>query len=151
VTSPRGDHYSYAVYADPAMAASFEGRRFSGPIGKLIAEAQEAVIARFLAPIPGRTILDVGTGTGRAAIALARRGAILTGVDASKEMLAVARLRAAEQGADVTFVDGDAHGLAFGTQSFDAVVCLRVLMHTPDWRQSLGELCRVARHRVVFD
>ena len=24
-------------------------------------------------------------------------------------------------------------------------------MHTPDWRQSLGELCRVARHRVVFD
>jgi 2-polyprenyl-3-methyl-5-hydroxy-6-metoxy-1,4-benzoquinol methylase len=151
VTSPPGDHYSYAVYADPAMAASFEGRRFSGPIGKLIAEAQEAVIARFLAPIPGRTILDVGTGTGRAAIALARRGAILTGVDASKEMLAVARLRAAEQGADVTFVDGDAHGLAFGTQSFDAVVCLRVLMHTPDWRQSLGELCRVARHRVVFD
>ena len=97
VTAPRGDHYSYAVYADPAMAASFEGRRFSGPIGKLIADAQEAVIARFLAPIPGRTILDVGTGTGRAAIALARRGAIVTGVDASKEMLAVARLRAAEQ------------------------------------------------------
>ena len=31
------------------------------------------------------------------------------------------------------------------------MVCLRVLMHTPDWRQSLGELCRVARHRVVFD
>ena len=46
---------------------------------------------------------------------------------------------------------GDAHGLAFADQSFDAVVCLRVLMHTPDWRQSLGELCRVARHRVVFD
>src|SRR5204863_8748392 len=29
--------------------------------------------------------------------------------------------------------------------------CLRVLMHTPDWRASLGELCRVSADRVVFD
>jgi len=151
VSAPRSEHYSYAVYADPAMAASFEGRRFSGPIGQLIASSQEAVIARFLEPIGGRTVLDVGTGTGRAAIALARRGAVVTGVDASQEMLAVARTRAADQHAEVSFVHGDAHGLAFDDQSFDAVVCLRVLMHTPDWRQSLGELCRVARHRVVFD
>ncbi|MEO7272398.1 MAG: class I SAM-dependent methyltransferase, partial [Vicinamibacterales bacterium] len=151
MTTRRSDHYSYAVYADPAMAASFEGRRFSGPIGQLIAGSQEAVIARFLEPITGRTILDVGTGTGRAAIALARRGAVVTGVDASHEMLAVARTRAADQRAEVTFLHGDAHGLDFPDHSFDAVVCLRVLMHTPDWRQSLGELCRVARHRVVFD
>ena len=151
MSAPRSEHYSYAVYADPAMAASFEGRRFSGPIGQLIATSQEAVIARFLAPIGGRTILDVGTGTGRAAIALARRGAVVTGVDASMEMLAVARTRAADQHVDVSFIHGDAHGLAFDDGAFDAVVCLRVLMHTPDWRQSLGELCRVARHRVVFD
>ena len=151
MSAPRSDHYSYSVYADPAMAESFEGRRFSGPSGRLIADAQERVVAGFLAPVQGRSVLDVGTGTGRAAIALARRGAVVTGVDASKEMLAVARVRAAEQQAVVTFVTGDAHGLAFDDQSFDAVVCLRVLMHTPDWRQSLGELCRVARHRVVFD
>ena len=151
MSAPRSEHYSYAAYADPAMAASFEGRRFSGPIGQLIASSQEAVIARFLDPIGGRTILDVGTGTGRAAIALARRGAVVTGVDASQEMLAVARTRAADQHAKVSFVHGDAHGLAFDDRTFDAVVCLRVLMHTPDWRQSLGELCRVARQRVVFD
>jgi SAM-dependent methyltransferase len=151
VSAPRTDHYSYSVYADAAMAESFEGQRFSGPIGQLIAESQERVVAGFLAPVEGRTVLDVGTGTGRAAIALARRGAIVTGVDASNEMLAVARTRAAERQAAVTFVTGDAHGLAFDDRSFDAVVCLRVLMHTPGWRQSLGELCRVARHRVVFD
>jgi hypothetical protein len=51
----------------------------------------------------------------------------------------------------VTLVRGDAHGIAFPSQSFDSVVCLRVLMHTPDWRRSLGELCRVARRRVVLD
>ena len=144
-------HYSYEVYADPAMAERFDAMRFSGPIGRLIAETQEQQIAKFLAPLEGRRILDVGTGTGRAAIALAKRGAIVTGVDASAEMLDVAARRAKEALADVTFVRGDAHRLEFPDRAFDAVVCLRVLMHTPDWRASLGELCRVASQRVVFD
>jgi len=149
--APRTDHYSYRVYADPAMAESFDGLRFSGPIGQLIARTQEQVIAGFLDPVEGRTVLDVGTGTGRAAIALARRGAVVTGVDASTEMLAVASRRAHDAGVNVTFLSGDAHGLAFEDRSFDAVICLRVLMHTPDWRKSLAELCRVARDRVGFD
>ena len=144
-------HYSYEVYADPAMAERFDALRFSGPIGRLIAETQEQQIASFLAPLEGKRILDVGTGTGRAAIALAKRGALVTGVDASAEMLQVAARRAADAGAAVTFVRGDAHGLDFPDRSFDAVVCLRVLMHTPDWRASLRELCRVAVRSVVFD
>jgi ubiquinone/menaquinone biosynthesis C-methylase UbiE len=153
------EHYSYAVYADPAMAERFDALRFSGPIGRLIADTQERQIAAFLDPIAGLSVLDVGTGTGRAAIALAKRGAIVTGVDASAEMLAVAERRAREalvhrglgEGGAVTFMRGDAHALAFPDRSFDAVVCLRVLMHTPDWRASLRELCRVSRGRVVFD
>lgn len=151
MSRPRTDHYSYSVYADPAMAEGFDGLRFSGPIGEMLARTQEAVIAGFLDPLPGRTILDVGTGTGRAALALARRGARVTGVDASAEMLAVARRRAAETGVEVAFEQGDAHGLVYADRAFDAIVCLRVLMHTPDWRMSLAELCRVAAGRVVFD
>ena len=151
MTAPRADHYSYSVYADPAMAEAFEGQRFSGPIGRLIAASQEQVISRFLTPLEARSVLDVGTGAGRAAIALARRGAVVTGVDASNEMLAVARRQAANAQVAVTFQHGDAHRLAFGDRSFDAVICLRVLMHTPDWRHSLAELCRVARTSVVFD
>jgi ubiquinone/menaquinone biosynthesis C-methylase UbiE len=147
----RADHYSYSVYADPAMAEAFDAMRFSGPIGRLVAETQERVIASFLAPVAGQTILDVGTGTGRAAIALAARGARVTGVDASAEMLIVARRRAQEAGVDVAFAPGDAHQLGFPDRSFNAVICLRVLMHTPDWRQSLAELCRVAEQHVVFD
>jgi ubiquinone/menaquinone biosynthesis C-methylase UbiE len=144
-------HYSYTVYADPQMAASFETVRFGGPIGRLLADTQEDVIAGFLAPVAGTQVLDVGTGTGRAAIALARRGATVTGVDASAEMLAAAERRAAEACVEVVFQRGDAHALGFPPGAFDAVVCLRVLMHTPDWRRSLGELCRVARTRVVID
>lgn len=144
-------HYSYTVYADPAMAERFDALRFGGPIGSLIAETQENEMAAMLAPVEGSRLLDVGTGTGRAAIGLARRGADVTGVDASAEMLDVARRRANDANVRVTFVRGDAHHLDFPDRSFDAVVCLRVLMHTPDWRQSLAELCRVAKRRVVFD
>lgn len=151
MSDPAPDHYSYSMYADPAMAEAFEGMRFSGPIGRLIATSQERVIASFLDPVAGRTVLDVGTGTGRAAIALARRGAVVTGVDASAEMLTVARRTADAAKVSVTFAQDDAHRLNYPDASFDAVICLRVLMHTPDWRQSLGELCRVARTRVVFD
>jgi SAM-dependent methyltransferase len=149
--SPDHSHYSYSLYADAGMAESFEARRFSGPIGTLLADTQEAIIARYLAPVRGHSIVDVGTGTGRAAIALARRGASVLGIDASAEMLAVAARRAREAGATVTLVRGDVHNLGLADRSFDAAICLRVLMHTPIWRQSLAELCRVSRHRVVFD
>ena len=148
---PQPDHYSYAVYADSAMAERFDAMRFSGPIGRLLAETQEQRIAAFLEPVSGRRVLDVGTGTGRAAIALARRGAVVTGVDASAEMLQVAEGRARDAQVQVTFARGDVHDLDFPDRSFDAVVCLRVLMHTPDWRRSLRELCRVAAHRLVCD
>jgi len=133
------------------MAERFDAMRFSGPIGRLIADTQERQIAAFLAPVEGRRILDVGTGTGRAAIALAKRGGIVTAVDASAEMLEVAERRAREADTRIAFGRGDAHHLEFPDRAFDAVVCLRVLMHTPDWRRSLGELCRVSSGRVVFD
>jgi len=145
------DHYSYRVYADPAMADAFDALRFSGPIGTLLAETQDRVVAAFLGPVEGRAVLDVGTGTGRAALGLAQRGAVVTGVDASEEMLRVAKARAAEAGLPATFDVGDAHALRYPDRAFAAAVSLRVLMHTPDWRVCLRELCRVADDRVVFD
>ncbi len=148
---PERDHYSYRVYADPSMAEQFEAARFGGAIGQLLARSQEDVLFRFLGPLEGVAVLDVGTGTGRAALAVARKGAAVTGVDASPEMLRVAVERAAAAGVAVRFEVGDAHALAFPDRSFDAAVSLRVLMHTPDWRRCLGELCRVSRSRVVFD
>jgi ubiquinone/menaquinone biosynthesis C-methylase UbiE len=145
------DHYSYAAYADPAMARSFEERRFGGPIGEYVAGTQARVLANMVGRIQDRPILDVGTGTGRAALLMARGGAQVTAVDASEQMLEVARRRAAEEHAQIRFARGDAHALQFDDKEFDVVICLRVLMHAPDWRQCLGELCRVAERLVIFD
>src|SRR5262249_26037373 len=136
VSSPGSrDHYSYRLYADPATASRFDERRFGGPIGGLVAASQADAIARFAGPVQGRTILDVGTGTGRAALVMARAGGSVTGVDPSAEMLAVARRLAADAGLPVRFTLGDAHRLEFDDRAFDVVICLRVLMHAADWRR----------------
>lgn len=145
------DHYSYAVYADQATARTFDDRRFGGPIGELIAAEQARVLTAFVGDVRDRRVLDVGAGTGRAALLLARAGAVVTALDASEQMLAVARRRASDERARVTFALGDAHALDFPDRAFDAAVSLRVLMHAPEWRVCLAELCRVADRLVVFD
>jgi ubiquinone/menaquinone biosynthesis C-methylase UbiE len=117
----------------------------------MLLEAQQAILIDALQPGPGRTIADIGTGTGRAALALARTGADVIGIDASSEMLAVAARRANDEHLRVRFERGDAHALPLDDRSVDGAVCLRVLMHTPDWRRCLAELCRVSRSRLVFD
>jgi ubiquinone/menaquinone biosynthesis C-methylase UbiE len=144
-------HYSYAAYADPAMAQSFEERRFGGPIGAYVAATQARVLANMVGRVQDRPILDVGTGTGRAALLMARGGAEVTAVDASEQMLDVARRRAAEERARIRFQRGDAHALQFRDREFDVVICLRLLMHAPDWRRCLAELCRVAERIVIVD
>jgi 2-polyprenyl-3-methyl-5-hydroxy-6-metoxy-1,4-benzoquinol methylase len=149
---PSPDHYSYSAYADPAMARNFDNRRFSGPIGELVAKSQARVLANMIGRIKDRAVLDVGTGTGRAAFILALGGARVTAVDASEEMLAIARQRAAEQLlTTIKFQRGDAHNLEFADRSFDAVVSFRVLMHTPQWKRCVAELCRVAERLVIVD
>jgi len=152
-------HYSYQHYASTDVAEGFDALRFGGAIGRMLLETQEAILRDALSPGPGVSLADVGTGTGRAALALARMGADVIGIDASAEMLAVAARRASEAHArdrgaaagSVRFERGDAHALPLGDRSVDGAVCLRVLMHTPDWRRCLAELCRVSRSRVVFD
>jgi ubiquinone/menaquinone biosynthesis C-methylase UbiE len=153
-------HYSYTHYASKDVAAGFDRLRFSGPIGEYLLETQESLLLDAFTPLatgPGEGplagvhLLDVGTGTGRAAIGLARAGASVVGVDASSEMLEVARERAAAVNVPVTFDVGDAHALPFPANHFDGAVSLRVLMHTPDWSRCVGELCRVSRRRVVVD
>jgi 2-polyprenyl-3-methyl-5-hydroxy-6-metoxy-1,4-benzoquinol methylase len=151
VSAEDREHYSYTHYADPAVADGFDALRFGGPIGQLLLESQERLLLDALAPLAGRRVLDVGTGTGRAAIGLARAGASLAGVDASLEMTRVARQRAATAGVAINLGLADAHALPFGNASVDAAVCLRVIMHAVDWRRCIAELCRVSRWRVVVD
>ena len=95
------DHYSYTVYADPQTARTFDDRRFGGPIGELVAETQAAVDASAwpATSAAGRSWTSAPARAARPLL-LARAGAEVTGVDASEQMLAVARDRARAAGRD---------------------------------------------------
>ncbi|MBN1270196.1 MAG: methyltransferase domain-containing protein [Kiritimatiellae bacterium] len=72
---------------------------------------------------PGGSILDVGCGTGRHSVELAKRGCAVTGLDLSAQMLAQARQAAAAAGVEVNWVHCDATQFSFPGK-YDAVLCL---------------------------
>jgi ubiquinone/menaquinone biosynthesis C-methylase UbiE len=73
---------------------------------------------------PGHRVLDLGCGTGTLAIAIKRMhpSARVTGLDADRKILAIARKKAAHASLDVTFDLGDATVLPYSDGSFDRVV-----------------------------
>ena len=71
----------------------------------------------------GASLLDVGCGTGRHSIELARRGYHVTGIDLSSGMLAEAKKTAQAAGVVVTWIQSDAAQFSADHQ-FDAVICL---------------------------
>jgi len=70
----------------------------------------------------GQRVLDIGCGTGNAALAAARRGALATGVDQARGLLEVARSRAREADLDVEFLEGDAGDLRIAHGQFDVAL-----------------------------
>ncbi|MEW6381498.1 MAG: methyltransferase domain-containing protein [bacterium] len=72
---------------------------------------------------PGDSVLDVGCGTGRHSVELARRGYSVTGIDLSSGMLAQAKDKARAAGVQVEWIHADAARFSLGNR-FDAAICL---------------------------
>jgi demethylmenaquinone methyltransferase/2-methoxy-6-polyprenyl-1,4-benzoquinol methylase len=101
-----------------------------------------------LAAGPGERVLDVATGTGMVAFAIARSGCEVVGLDQSQEMLARARAKLAaepELAARVSFVRGEAERLPFPDGHFDALSFTYLLRYVDDPTATMVELARVVR------
>jgi ubiquinone/menaquinone biosynthesis C-methylase UbiE len=105
---------------------------------ELFDEARRAAV-RLLGSGPGRC-LDLGCGTGRAIPLLAEAGWTVTGVDVSRDQLAVAEQQAG--GLAEHLVCADAHHLPFEDDAFDAVIS--ILTHT-DLDDASAAFCEVRR------
>ncbi len=116
---------------------------------------EEAHVDQLLAQLSFSKVLDVGTGTGRHALKLARTGAHVTAVDQSAEMLAVARQAAQHEHLTIDFQRASLEdGLPFAAQQFDLVICALMLCHVPDLAQAVQEFARVLQpggHLLITD
>lgn len=92
----------------------------------------------------GERVLDIACGTGNTALMARARGAAVTGLDLTPELLAIARKRAVEAGyGDITWKEGDAENLPFPDGAFDVVVSSCGLMFAPDQQKAAREVARV--------
>lgn len=81
----------------------------------------------------GKKVLDVGCGGGILSESMARRGAIVTGIDMGEAPLGVARLHQLESGLEIDYRQSTAEALAEEMPgAFDVVTCLEMLEHVPD-------------------
>ncbi len=121
--------------------------------GRVISFGRDKAIREKLielaAPAPGEKVLDVGCGTGTLALAL--KSSVGTGgvhgIDASPEMIGVAREKAAKAGADIDFQVALIEAIPFPDATFDLVTSSLMLHHLPDdlKRTGLDEIRRVLK------
>lgn len=137
------------AWKSPAFVQGYAGRMDlqTGP-SLLKNRVETGILQRF---VTGGDVLDVGVGTGRASLPLARSGKNVTGVDSSQAMLDKCRELAC--GTPISLALGDVTALPFADRSFDSVISLNTMTHFPHWQQILKEWIRVARPggQILFD
>ena len=141
-----------------AEAPQTEGRvlraaRWYDLFGTLISFGRDKAIRQQLisiaTPAPGEKVLDVGCGTGTLALALDSRVGTgeIYGIDASPEMIEVARKKATQSGATIDFQVALIEAIPFPDATFDLVTSSLMLHHLPDdlKRRGLAEIRRVLK------
>lgn len=93
----------------------------------------------------GDRVLDVGAGSGNAAIPAAAAGAVVTASDLTPELFDVGRRIATEHGVELEWVEADAEALPFADDSFDVVMSCVGAMFAPHHQATADELIRVVR------
>jgi len=100
----------------------------------------------------GERVVDVGCGTGNAALLAAERGATVTGVDPAQRLLDVAAATAADRGLDVTFALGEAADIPLEDDGADVLISVFGAIFAPDPGAAAAEFDRVtaAAGRILF-
>jgi 2-polyprenyl-3-methyl-5-hydroxy-6-metoxy-1,4-benzoquinol methylase len=95
--------------------------------------------------VEGQKVCAVACGQGREARYLASRGAVVTGVELSENLVALARQYEEADPLGISYLQGDAHTLEGLESEFDGVVCYMALMDIPDLERAVQSAARVLR------
>lgn len=95
-------------------------------------------------------LLDIGCGGGVLTEEFASLGCQVSGIDISRQSVAVAKTHAALSGLSIDYQVGSGTNLSFDSNRFQAVSCCDVLEHIPDWKLVLAEVKRVLKPGGLF-
>ena len=136
--------------ADVEASTDEYARRFEGVVGRWFLEVQTRLTLGALEGLPkGAKVLDVGGGHAQLVPPLLAAGYRVTVVGSDRSC--GGRLGSWTSIGRCRFDVADLHHLPYADRAFDAVLCYRLLAHSVDWHRLVGELCRVAAHRVLVD
>ncbi len=114
-------------------------------LGRITEYLERRLMLDLIGDVSAQRLLDIGCGDGDFTLDLARRGATVTGIDASADMITAARKKLGGDGPDVTFDVAEAHTLPFADASFDIVVAMTILCFVRDAAPVFAEISRVLR------
>ncbi|ACV62967.1 Methyltransferase type 11 [Desulfofarcimen acetoxidans DSM 771] len=121
------------------------------PLGKLCAKLENEAFFKAYGDIAGSDpVLDIGCGTGNYIINLAGCGLDVTGLDASENMLAVARQKLTKQGFQASLVHSLAENIPFKEHSFKTVICSLALEFMGRPEKVVQEIFRVLQPSGQF-
>lgn len=110
-----------------------------------ISEQVTDTILNIVSPTSETKFFEIGVGTGRIAIPIAKRGYSYTGIDISEKMLAELHRKLEGISHRLTAVKGDATALQFPDNSFDVGLTVHVFHLVSAWKQALSEIRRVLK------
>jgi ubiquinone/menaquinone biosynthesis C-methylase UbiE len=113
-----------------------------------------SITDRLLSDMLPTTALDIGTGTGRFAIKLAKLGHRVLAIDQNTAMLKVAKRNAQEEKLGIDFQEGIMKALPYKSNHFGLVTCGLALCHVPNLAGVIGEFSRVTKeggHLLITD
>jgi len=136
----------------PGLGPGLYAEWRAADIGVITDRLERALILDLAGTVAGLRALDVGCGDGDLALELWERGAQVTGIDASPEMIDAARLQAKNRKAAIAFEVAAAEHLPFASEQFDIVIAITILCFVKDPAPVFREMARVLRPggRVVI-
>ena len=138
---------SQSIIEIEVLKSRLKATWMSGDFDKIarVYEADAVTFIKRLAPTPGTRLLDVACGSGNLSIPAALAGASVTGLDIAPNLIETARSRAAAEGLEIRFDEGDAEQMPYPDASFDVVVTMFGAMFAPQPEIAADELLRVCR------
>ncbi|MCD4759326.1 methyltransferase domain-containing protein [archaeon] len=140
-------------YKKDRVVDKYDKKRFLSKGGKFVDSNEKEIVGSLFKEKKNQNILDVGAGTGRFSILLAKQGHNITCLDQSKEMLEILDKKSKQEGLNLSLIKGDALKLPFQDNIFDACVSIRVLWHFKNPEKLLEEMIRVTKKDgiIIFD